>query len=368
MLHDFAPKLANLLTTYSVPIEKGNYVVIQSTPEAIPMLEALAAAVLERGGYPHVVTNLPVWNEYFLEHATDEQLEFVNPMAKYVYEKADVVFNIDAPAHTNSTITVPATRMAQAAKASQVIQAEFFRRFGSQEMRWCLAAWPTIARAQQANMGFYAYQRFIYEASALHLDEPAAYWFNMAERQERITTWLAGKSQVEVRGPGIDLSFDFTGRNWYSASGNANFPDGEILTCPIEESVNGMVNFNYPAHNGGKRVDNVRFVFKDGVVVEASADVGEDYLLLQLAMDANARRLGEFAIGTNDFIQSVTGSVLLDEKIGGTIHMAVGQSAAPNEGKNPSKIHWDMVHDMRDGGEIRVDGELFYQSGKFLIE
>jgi aminopeptidase len=190
----------------------------------------------------------------------------------------------------------------------------------------------------------------------------------MAAKQEKYTEWLMKRSKLEVRGDGIDLTLEYGGRNWYCAPGKANFPDGEILTCPLETSVNGVVEFNYPGYNAGTKVDGIRLVFKDGVVTEASAKENEDYLIKQLDIDENARRLGEFAIGTNDFIQTVTGSTLLDEKIGGTIHMALGQSAAPHEGKNPSKIHWDIVHDMRHGGEMYADGELFYKDGKFLID
>lgn len=368
MIHDFAFKLAHVLTSYTIPIQKGDFVVINTSLDALPLVDALAKAVLARGGNPAMLLQMPNWADYFMQHATDEQIEFVNPITLDIYEKADVLFNIDAPNHTQHMISVPPKRMALSAKAQNVIQQTFFRRLSDESLRWTLSAWPTPARAQQANQSFSNYERFMYEAYGLHLDDPVKYWMDMAERQGRYVEWLKGKSRVEVRGPGIDLSFEMSGRNWYSCHGNANFPDGEILTCPIEESVNGYVEFNNPAYHAGRRVENVRLVFKDGVVVEASARQGEDYLLTQLNMDENARRLGEFAIGTNDFIQSVTGSVLFDEKIGGTIHMALGQSAAPAEGKNPSRIHWDIVHDMRGGGEIRVDGELMYEGGRFLID
>ena len=367
MLFDFAPKLAQLVTDYTIPIQKGYFVVIQTTTEAIPLVEALSAAVLERGGVPSTMLGLPNWSEYFLKNATDEQLAFLSPLDVAANEKADVLIKIDAPVHTSGMISVPSEALQKFARTSSAIQDIFMRRIGGGDMRWTLCAWPTHARAQQANMSFYAYQRFVYEAYGLHLDDPAQYWRDMAARQEKLVTWLAGKSNMQVRGPGIDLSFNFKGRNWHSCHGNANFPDGEILTCPVEETVNGYVEFNNPAYHAGKRVENVRLVFKDGVAVEATAGEGEDYLLTQLDIDKNARRLGEFAIGTNDFIQNVTGSVLFDEKIGGTIHMALGQSAAPMEGKNPSQIHWDIVHDMRAGGEIYVDGELFYKAGEFLL-
>lgn len=364
---DFAPKLARLLTSHTVPVQKGDFVVISTTTEAIPFVEALAAAVLERGGVPHMALNLPLWEEYFVQHADDDQLAFVNPLAIAATEQADILYNIDAPAHTSILASVPPERIAKYAFPG-AWQSVFMRRLGAGELRWNTCAWPTPARAQQANMSFYAYQDFLYHAYGLHLEDPTAYWITMGERQGRIVEWLMQKERIEVRGPGIDLSFACAGRTWYSAHGVGNLPDGEILTCPLEDSVNGSVSFSYPAYHRGKRVDGVRLTFKDGVVVEASATNGEDYLIMQLDSDEGARRMGEFAIGTNDFIQTVTGSVLLDEKIGGTVHMALGASAAPNEGKVTSKIHWDIVHNMREGGEIYADGELFYRSGKFLID
>ncbi len=365
---DFAPKLADLVTDYSVPIEAGDFVVIQSTQQAIPLMESLYDAVIKRGGIPHTVVHLPYLTEHFLRTASPKQIEFVNPVQKAIYEVADVLINIDAPLHTSQLISVDPETMQMNSIANHGVMEVFFRRIGDSSLRWTLCAWPTQSRAQQADMSYYAYQDFVYRAYGLHLDNPAAYWRDMEQRQARYVEWLTGKSRIEVTGPGIDMAFEMTGRNWYSAHGNANFPDGEILTCPLETTVNGFVEFSYPAYYNGNRVDGVRLEFNDGVVVKASARHNEAFLLSTLDIDENARRLGEFAIGTNDFIQNVTGSTLFDEKIGGTIHMALGQSAAPSEGKNPSKIHWDIVHNMREGGEIKVDGTLFYKSGKFMVD
>jgi aminopeptidase len=189
----------------------------------------------------------------------------------------------------------------------------------------------------------------------------------MREQQLRLTAWLNGKNHVEVRGPGIDLSYDFTGRPWCSSHGELNLPDGEVYSSPIEDSVNGQVAFNFPARYQGREVSGVRLVFKDGRVVEASAEKGEDYLFSQLDLDEGARRLGEFSIGTNRGIQQYTGETLFDEKIGGTIHMALGNSYTETGGQNKSAIHWDMIHDLRSGGQILIDGEPFFRNGKFVV-
>ncbi len=217
-------------------------------------------------------------------------------------------------------------------------------------------------------MGLLAYTEFIYKACGLHHPDPLAYWRDLKARQERLITWLHGKQHAAIKGPDIELSFDFTDRLWVNSWGNHNFPSGEIFTGPVEDSVNGHVAFSYPTVYGGREISGVKLTFEDGVVTEASANKGEDYLLSQLDMDAGARRLGEFAIGTNTGIQQFTGNTLFDEKIGGTIHMALGRSIPESKGVNQSQIHWDMVHDMKNGGEITIDGELFYKNGEFVIE
>jgi aminopeptidase len=187
------------------------------------------------------------------------------------------------------------------------------------------------------------------------------------DKQTRIADYLKNKKHAEIKGPGIDMSFDFAERPWVSCHAELNFPDGEIFTSPIEDSVNGTVEFNMRTIYGGRELNGIQFTFKDGVVVEASAKKGEDFLMSQLDLDEGARRLGEFAIGTNYGVDRVTGSTLFDEKIGGSIHMAIGHSIPQSKGVNVSNVHWDMVHGMQDGGQIIVDGELIYENGEFII-
>ena len=367
-MHDLAPRLAELLVNYNVPINKGDLVVINGSMEALPLAKELAKAVIRKGGHPNTFLQIPDMQEYALEHASDEQLQFINPFQEFIYDKADVIFSIEAPNHTRALVSADPKRMQLAMKSHQPLMTRFMERMTSGELRWNLSAYPTRAAAQEANMSFLAYEKFIYEAYGLHLDDPIAYWVNVRDQQTRYTEWLAGKEQVEVKGPGIDLSFNINGRSWVSCHGDKNFPDGEIFTGPVEESVNGTVEFSYPNFYMGQQVNGVKLRFEDGKVVEASAEKGEELLLTQLDVDGGARYLGEFAIGTNRYVQNITGSTLFDEKIGGTIHMAIGHSLPETGGVNQSAVHWDMVHNMREGGEIRVDGELFYQNGEFLID
>jgi aminopeptidase len=263
---------------------------------------------------------------------------------------------------------VDPARVAKSQKGNRPIIEKYFERINDKSLNWNITAWPTQASAQEAEMGLNAYADFVYRACGLDQADPVAYWTNFRERQTRLTDWLQGKKHAEVRGPGVELSFDFTDRPWVSCHGTVNFPDGEIFTSPIENSMNGYVEFNYPSMFGGREVNGTRLVFKDGRCVEASAKKNEEYLLSQLDMDDGSRCLGEFAIGTNMGIQKFTGEILFDEKIGGTFHMALGEGIAESGGLNKSAIHWDMIHGMRDGGEVYIDGELFYKSGEFVVE
>ena len=368
MISDFAPKLAKVLTEYCRPIHEGDYVLIRAAPITEPLIEALYEAVLKRGGHPHVVTDFANLDEIFIEHADASQMEWINPSLMTAVEQADVLFGIIANYNTHKYGMVDPERLTILRKGQQPLTELYLERSRDDDLRWNVTAWPTQSAAQEANMGYLAYCDFIYKACGLHHDDPVAYWSAFRERQDKLVEWLKDKKWVEVRGPGIEMSFGIEERTWINCHGVRNFPDGEIFSCPIEDSVNGAVEFNYPSVLGGREVDGVKLIFKDGVVIEASAEKGEDYLLSRLDLDEGARRLGEFAIGTNNGIQRFTRSTLFDEKIGGTIHMALGENPGPTGGVNTSMIHWDMVHDMRDGGELFVDGELFYQNGQFMIE
>lgn len=360
-------KMARVLTEYSVRVRPGDYVLILgATPEALPLVEALYEAVLRRGGNPTIQLELPGLIEFFMREASDTQLDFMDPLRLTAFEKANVLINIRSPHNPREMSTVDPQRLQRSRNASRPIVETYFRRSDSGELRWVIAPWPTHAGAQQADMGLHAYTEFVTKACGLDQADPVAHWQAFQTHQLGLTEQLNGKRHVEIHGQDIELSFSILGRTWVSCHGDNNFPDGEIFTSPVEESVNGYVEFNLPTFYGGREVNGVRLVFKDGVVVEASAKKNESYLLSQLDADEGARRLGEFAIGTNYGIQQVTGSTLFDEKIGGTIHMALGEGFSESNGVNKSLVHWDMVHDMKQGGQIIVDDTLIYSNGQFI--
>jgi aminopeptidase len=247
------------------------------------------------------------------------------------------------------------------------LQETFMRRQATGELRWSITLFPTEAYAQDAEMSLREYEDFVYGACRLDDPDPVARWREVAARQQKLVDWLKGKKTVRVTGPHCDLTVGIEGRVFINADGTKNFPDGEIFTGPQEDVTQGHIEFTYPAIFEGREVEGVALTFEKGRVVKATAKKGEDFLLKMLDMDEGARTLGEFAIGTNDGIKKFTRNILFDEKLGGTIHCAVGAAYPDTGGQNKSSLHWDMICDMHGGGEIAVDGEPFYRNGEFLI-
>lgn len=368
MYEDFAPKLAKVLTEYCVPIEAGQLVIINASTVAEPLVEALYAAILKRGAYPRTEIGLPNLGEIYTRYANEDQWKYVSPIEMATVNECDVFLSIRASTNTKQFTNVDPKLLATRQQAYAPYMERFKDRETEGNLRWNICGWPSVANAQEAEMGYLEFVEFVYKACGLDQPDPVAYWQEFRDRQSRLVDWLAGKKHLEARAPGLEMTLDFEGRPWVSCHGDRNFPDGEIYVCPIEDSVNGHVEFNFPSVYGGREVNGVQLTFKDGVVDNACAAKGEDYLFAQLDTDDGAKRLGEFAIGTNMGIQRFTREILFDEKIGGTIHMALGRGFPLAGGKNESVVHWDMVHNMMQGGEVYIDGELFYKEGQFMVD
>lgn len=361
-------KVADVLVNYSVAVRPGELVQIRVFDQlATPLALAVYQYVLKAGGNAFFRMWPTGSDEVFFKYASDEQLDFLNPLSQWIIENIDVDIALLAESNTKALTSVDPGRMARAQKASAPISKRFMERQGSGELRWTLTQHPSQASAQDAEMSLSEYEDFVYGASMVHLADPVAYWLQKSAEQQRLVDWLKGKETVQVRGEHIDLTLSIKDRVFINADGKKNFPDGEIFTGPVEDSVNGWVRFTYPAIYSGREVDGVELRFESGKVVQAMATKGEEFLNAMLDTDAGARYLGEFAIGTNDGIKQFTRNILFDEKMGGTVHMAVGASYPDTGGKNDSAVHWDMICDMRSGGEIIVDGVLFYKDGSFVV-
>ncbi len=360
-------RFARLITDYCTQVKKGDEVLITSTIEAYPLVRELWRAVVERGAYPRLSLDDEVLNEIFYRYAPKELLERISEIDKFIMENVDVRIRILSSTHTKPFVGVDPERVRIRSKALGVLSEIFRRREASGELRWVVTAYPTRALAQEAGMSPLEFEDFLFKALKLHYEDPAEEWRKQGEKQERIINTLSEVSELRFVDDDTDLTVRVEGRRWINDDGRKNMPGGEVFTGPHEDGVDGYVTFTYPAVWRGIEVEGVRLEFRKGVVVKASAIKGEEYLLKVLEIDEGAKRLGELAFGLNYDIRRFTKQILFDEKIGGTIHMALGSAYLDTGGKNKSAIHWDMVKDMRKG-KVFADGELIYEKGRFIEE
>ncbi|MBL8045440.1 MAG: aminopeptidase [Anaerolineales bacterium] len=359
-------KLAQVLVHYSVELKPGQQVQLRTHPLAQELSLAVYAEAIKAGANVFVQTVLPGADEIFFRHASDAQLDYVSPIRKLINEQFDAAIVLSAEHNTRELSNTDPAKQARLRKAGSGIQKTFFERAARKELRWVLTEFPTYASAQDAEMSLREYEEFVYGAGLLNEPDPVALWRAEGQRQMKLINWLKGKNKVTLKGANIDLSLSIQERVFIEADGKYNFPDGEIFTGPVEDSVNGWVRFRYPAIYGGQEVTDIELWFENGQVVKEKASKGQELLTSLLNMDAGARYLGEWGIGTNYGIQRFTKNMLFDEKMGGTIHLAVGASYPESGGKNESGLHWDMLCDMAES-EVTIDGELFYKNGQPVV-
>jgi aminopeptidase len=361
-------KMADVLVNYSTAVQPGDKVLLMGDELAAPLLRAVYAKVLQAGGHPQLLVQLSGTQELFYRYANDDQLAHIPEPVKLMLETYDVRIRIGAAANTRELSGVDPAQQVKHGRAMGELLRIQMRRGASGALRWCSTLYPTQAYAQDAGMSLSDYEDFVFGACMPEMDDPIGYWRRFSAWQQKIVDWLAGKSEVHVTAPGTDLRLNVAGRTFINSDGTHNMPSGEVFTGPVEDSAEGQILFSYPAIFRGQEVSGIRLWFEGGKVVKASAESNEELLLRALDTDEGSRFLGEFAIGTNAGITQFTKQILFDEKINGSIHLALGAGYPDTGSVNQSAIHWDMVCDMRDGGEIRVDGELLYKDGAFAIE
>lgn len=360
-------RFAELLVNYSTEVQAGEWVGILGDVNSMPVLREVYRAVVEAGGYPTLLISDAHMSRSFLDSASDEQVNWIDPALRLYYEKADVYIRVGSPENTRSMSNVSGKRLQQIRAAQRGNLDIRLSRAAKGDFKWVGTLFPSQALAQEANMSLEEYEDFVYGACFCDKEDPAAEWRKLSEMQQTKVDWLKGKKEVICKGPNVDLTLSIEDRIFINSDGKRNMPSGEIFTGPVEDSVNGWVRFSYPSIVGGRAVSGIELKFVDGKVTEASAEQNEELLFAQLDTDAGSRYLGEFAIGTNFGINKFTGSILYDEKIGGTIHMAIGKGYPETGSKNDSAVHWDMICDMREDSTIHVDGDLFYENGAFVV-
>ncbi|WP_052890547.1 aminopeptidase [Thermogemmatispora carboxidivorans] len=368
-------RMARVLVHHSLELRRGDRLAILATPLAAPLIREVVREAVRAGAHVSPLLQLPGLAEIILKEASEEQLTFVSPVQRLLWGEYEALLDIEAEENTAELSGVDPARLALAQQASRELREILMkrtqpdRRYDPQSLRWAATMFPTPAYAQNTGMSLSDFEDFLYSACFLDDEDPVARWAELHQQQERLVEWLSAREEasVELRGPDVELTLSYKGRRFVSDDGRYNLPGGEIFTSPLETSANGWIRFRFPCSAQGVSVEDVRLRLENGVVVEAQAAHGQPYLDRMLAIDEGARRLGEFAIGNNYRVQRITKHPLFDEKFGGTIHLALGASYPETGGSNQSAIHWDLVCDMRQESEIRVDGLLFYKDGQFVI-
>jgi aminopeptidase len=367
-------RLATVLVQHSARIQPGDRVGIEAEVGALPLVRALFERILQAGGHPYLLLS-PAgmvtrtgFDASFLKHAGEAQLDAVPEFHRLVYETFESRIRIYSAGNTRQLTRADHERTARRSRALRGLLQAQVERGARGEFKWVTTLYPTEALAQDAEKSLEEFEDFVYRACHVAGDgEPTAYWRGLENEQQRLAAALDGHDRVEIRGPRCDLRLSIRGRHFIGSSGIHNMPDGEVFTGPVEDSAEGWVRFDFPAIHEGREVQGVEMTFRQGKVEAAKAAKNEAYLLQMLEADPGARYLGEFGIGTNTDIQDFTRNILFDEKIGGTIHLALGSGYPDTGSQNRSAIHWDMLCDMRQGGEIVVDGQAVYRDGRFVI-
>ncbi len=359
--------LARILVGYSTEVKPGEVVSIDGESAAAPLLIAVYEEVLKAGANPVLNVALEGQIAAYFKHASDAQLEWISPFAEWMVDNADVRIAIGASTNTRELSGVAPERQTLRQSVTGDLMRRAMQRSAEGDFRWCYTLYPTSAYASEAEMSLADYEDFYYGACLAGDGDPLDAWRKASEETVRLAEWIEGHEEVRVTAPGTDIKLGIAGRKFIPCDGRHNMPDGEFFTGPVEDSVEGEVSFHLPAVIGGREVAGVRLRFEAGKVVDAGAERGEEYLLKLLDTDDGARRLGELGIGTNYGIDRGTREVLLDEKIGGTVHMAVGTAYPESGGLNESAVHTDLVCDLRLGGKLEVDGVVMQEDGRFIV-
>jgi len=358
-------KLAKLCVHYSVDVKPKDKVLIHGSELAFPLMHEIYKECLLSDAFPQIFANLDTTYTFF-KYAKEHQLRFVSPFEKFMAENIDVRIGVHCEPNPKRLTSIDPARIKMHAASRKELSEISYRRTAEGKLRWTALPYPINAQAQEASMSITEYEDFVYSSCLVDKEDSIAEWRKIHQQQEKICEFLNQVSEIHMVGEDTDLVFNVKGRRWVNCDGKENMPDGEVFTAPIENSANGTIRFTFPGIVSGREVEDITLSFEDGKVVKASATKGDEFLQQMLKIEG-ADCIGEASVGTNYTITKFTKNMLFDEKMGGTIHMALGNSYPESGGVNKSAIHWDILKDMKKGGEIYADGKLFYKNGKFLI-
>jgi aminopeptidase len=362
------PRLARMARTivdYSLALKPGDLLRIEASALTQPLVAAAFAEAMRAGANVLTRISLDGIGESFLRLASDDQLAYISESERVETETVTARLAIGGGWNNRSLSGVNPDRLAIQRKARAPIAERMLQRRLKGELRWCITQYPTQASAQDAEMSLEEYESFVFGACFADRDDPVLEWQRLSSTQGVLVERLNRVKKLRVEAADTELELSVRDRRWINSDGKANFPSGEVFSAPVEDSVNGRIRFEFPAVYSGRMVTGISLEIKDGRVTGAQADTGEDFLEATIATDAGAARLGEVAFGTNPGIQRFTRNILFDEKIGGTMHFALGNAYPECGGSNKSAIHWDLIKDLRTEGRVFADGELIYENGRF---
>jgi aminopeptidase len=362
-------KLGDLLVNYSLELQPGQLLRIDANTVAAPLVTEAYRAALRAGAHVRTRIDVEGLDVISVSESNEEQLVFVSEVERFEVEQVDAVMTIWADRNTRALSQADPARVSRRIGSRRQLTKRLWERIDAGEANWVGTRFPTEAHAQDAEMSLAGYEDFVYAACHVREDEdPVAHWRQVSAELNTRARELETFRELRIVGPDTDLRVNVEGRSWLAADGRLNMPDGEIFTSPVETETEGEIRFSFPAIFHGRGVEDVRLRFERGRVVEAEAKTANDYLQSLLDMDPGARILGELAFGLNYEIDRFTRDILFDEKIGGTLHLALGSSFHKLGGENDSGLHWDMICDLRAEGEVYADGELVWKAGRFLHE
>jgi aminopeptidase len=358
--------LASVVMRYSLDVRAGDIVMVQGPAAAAPFWTALASELADLGAHPMFRPELEGVDALVLERGSQEQITAITELERIESEVPNKVLTVWYETNTRRLSAVAPARLAAARAARADLWRRFFERVAAGEARWCGVTLPSQASAQEAAMSLEEYQQFVYGAGHLEDADPISRWRQVSAEQAEVIEKLSPVRELRIVAEETDLTVDVGASTWLNADGHENFPDGEVYTSPDAGATRGHISFSFDSTYHGNDVAGVRLWFEDGRVVREEASRGARFLTGMLDMDEGARRLGEVAFGLNDEIQRATRNTAFDEKIGGTCHVALGMAFPEAGGSNHSGLHWDLVCDLRQGGEVYGDGELIARNGRFL--
>lgn len=358
-------KMADLICEYSLALKEGDIFLIRAETVAEPLVKALMVKALQMGAHPVLRMAVTEQQAAFYAHANNKQLEFIAPSIIADAQNITAQVYIDSTSNTKQLTRADKSKIALASKTMRSVRDILMEREAKGEFRWSLCPYPSQAMAQDAEMSLDEYTEFVYNACKLNEADPVAAWRAVDEFQKKVVAILTGTKEIRIVGDKTDITYNVDGRKWLNCNGHHNMPDGEVYTSPVEDGVNGQIYFDLPTSYMGVEAGGILLKIEKGRIVEAHAEKGNDFLQSVLETDEGSRGIGEVAFGLNENINIPTKNILFDEKIGRTIHMAVGASYPEAGGKNKSGIHWDMIKSMQNG-KAYADGKLIFSDGKFV--